>query len=328
MADVRVGLIGCGGMGRELAQHLRQVPGATLVAVSDPVEEARSQAAGQFGVPAHADPAELIAREDVDAVIIAAPTYLHREFTLAAAAAGKHIFCEKPMALSVADCDEMLADARTHGVKLMVGQVLRLLFPFAAVAELAQDSGLGRPFAVDIARYGMWRPRAGWRRHRDQSGGTLFEMNVHELDFLRHLCGEVAEVSAVGGNYLHPELDYPDLFFITLRFRSGAVGRLRGGGAGFTQRWDGEALCPRGTLRWDRHEGLARVFRPEGEPEVLTPSQWTKPNGFVWELTSFVEWVRAGVPPVIPPEEARAAVELAQAAYQSLDKGRPITLPL
>src|SRR5512140_569179 len=147
---LRFGLIGCGPMGRELAKSVQQIPEAKVVVVADPVEEARQQAMQDSDVPGLADAAEVLARREVEAVIIATPNYLHKEHTLAAAAAGKHIFCEKPMALSVADCDEMIAAADRAGVKLMVGQVLRLLFPFARVAELARESELGAPVAVDI----------------------------------------------------------------------------------------------------------------------------------------------------------------------------------
>ncbi len=326
MARLGVGLIGCGPMGRSLAKSLQSVPEAALVAVSDPVEEARQQAAQEQRVPAHADYQELLARADVGAVIVATPTYLHPEISIAAAAAGKHVFCEKPMALSLTDCDAMIAAAQRAKVKLMVGQVLRLLFPFARVAELAREAELGAPVAVDISRYGPWRPRAGWRRYRSQSGGPLYELNVHELDFLRHLCGEVAEVSAHGGNFLHPEYDFPDLYFVTLCLKSGAVARLRGGGAGQVSKYDGEAICPRGTISWQWGEG--KVYRPDAEPEPITRDQWGKPDGFVWELTSFVEWVLRDTPPVITAPDGRAAVELAQAAYLSLEERRPVALPL
>ena len=328
MAVMRFGLIGCGPMGRDLAKHLREVSETAVVAVSDPADDARQQAAQAHNAQAYTEYPELLSREDVDAVIIATPTHLHKEITIAAAQAGKHVFCEKPMALTIADCDAMIAAADRAGVKLVIGQVLRLLYPFARIAELAREDELGIPVAVDIARYNPWSPRAGWRRRMDQSGGPLYELNVHELDFMRHLCGEVAQVSAAGGNYLHPDLDFPDVFFITLKFRSGAVGRLRGGGASLIQRYIGEVICPRGTLWWDRNEGKQFVCRPGAEPESLDATPWTKPNGYVWELGSFVEWVRRGTAPVVTAQDGRAAVELAEATYRSMESGKPIDLPL
>jgi predicted dehydrogenase len=268
----------------------------------------------------------LLARADVGAVIVATPNDLHKDMTLAAAAAGKHVFCEKPMALSTADVDAMIAATKAAGVKLMPGQVLRLLYPFARIAELAQEGELGRPMCVDILRYGSWGVRAGWRTTRAQCGGLLFELNIHELDFMRHLCGDVAEVSAYGGNFRHPEFDFEDVFLVNLRFQSGAVGRLRGGCLGYNQRYEGEVMCPGGTVRFQRNEGTTQIFRSEGEPELIDPATWTKPDGYQWELQSFTDWVLHDKAPVFDAQDGRAAVALAEAAVQSIASGKPVRL--
>ena len=161
------------------------------------------------------------------------PNFTHREeVVLQAIAAGKDVFCEKPMALSLADCEEMIDAARRAGRKLMVGQVLRLITVFATVRRLVEEGLIGPPRAMRILRCsrrsdcaeGPWR--TSWRRSRANTGGLLFEINVHEFDFMRAILGEAAEVSAMAANIAHPELDYEDHAVVTVRFRNGAIAFL------------------------------------------------------------------------------------------------------
>ena len=130
-----VGVIGCGLMARELAAALHEAaPEAKLVAGYDPFAPSRAEFCARVGAKEAEALEQLLAREDVGAVLIASPNYLHKEHTLAAAAAGKHVFCEKPMALTVADCDEMLAAAERAGVKLMVGHSTRVMPPMMSAS--------------------------------------------------------------------------------------------------------------------------------------------------------------------------------------------------
>src|SRR6266508_196038 len=116
-------LIGCGGMGRNEARILSQIPRARLVAVCDVSEPAAREFGAEMGVPALNDHHAALARPDVDVIMVATPNGLHTQIVLDAAAAKKHVFCEKPFAFTVAECDAMIAAAERHGVKLMVGHV-------------------------------------------------------------------------------------------------------------------------------------------------------------------------------------------------------------
>src|SRR5690242_17013614 len=126
MTELRFALIGCGGMGRYEAKVLGEIPRARLVAVCDVRAESAEEFGREMGVPALTDPAAAIGSPDVDAVIVATPNGLHTQIVLDACKAKKHVFCEKPMAFTLAECDQMIAAAEQNGVRLMVGQVLRL----------------------------------------------------------------------------------------------------------------------------------------------------------------------------------------------------------
>ena len=327
MSELSLGLIGCGPMGRRLADSLVKRSDCRVAAVADPIAEARQEAAEAYAAHSHGEYQELLARCDIDGVVIAAPSFLHKQIAVGAAEAGKHVFCEKPMALNTADCDAMTQAAAKAGVKLMVGQVLRLMLPFWRIKELASEGELGAPFCVSIRRLHHWSPK-GWRARLDLSGGPLFEVHVHELDFMRHLCGEVSQVSAYGGAFVCEGVDYYDVYLVNLRFRSGAVGHLHGGCTTGGNLFEGTVICPEGAASFGPRWGTAAVQRGDHDPEPLGPEgeERAGPVGIDWELDSFVKWLLRDEPPVVTAHDGRAAVQLAEAAYRSIAEGRPIDL--
>ena len=164
MSKLRLGLIGAGGMGMSLARAAKAREDTCFVGVADPMAEAAQKAVDELGGTAFTNYQDLLACADLDAVIVAPPNTAHREVAIAAVEAGKQVFCEKPMAMNVAECDAMIAAAQRAGVKLMVGQVLRLIPGFAKARELALSGELGRPVAVAIERSGLWGFHGnGWR---------------------------------------------------------------------------------------------------------------------------------------------------------------------
>ena len=145
-------------MGTSHATQMAKLSELRLIASCD-VDQAKARAtadaaaqAGNHGVRVYFEVAALLADGDVPAVIVATPNFTHKRIVLDALAAGKHVFCEKPMALTVADCDEMISAARSAGRKLMVGQVLRLITVFAEVRRLVKEGAIGEPRAVRILR--------------------------------------------------------------------------------------------------------------------------------------------------------------------------------
>jgi len=313
-------------MGMHLAQTLHGLEDARIVAVADPSEEARNKAAAAFNVPAFADYRELLERPDVRAVLVAVPNYLHRETVVAAARAARHIFCEKPMALTVADCDAMIEAAQKAGVKLMVGQVLRLIPVFAKTREIIASGALGEPICLAITRIGGGGFR-GWRRLKEYVGGILFEVNAHEFDFMRSVAGEVASVYAAIGRYVEDPHDYEDTALVTLKFRSGAIGHLHASRKSEIGITDGIIQCTRGTITYNW--GTNRIeYKPlEGEKKTVEPAEMPTEDGVHREMRSFVEWVLDDVPPVVSWKDGRAAVEIIEAAYRSAATGEPVELP-
>jgi UDP-N-acetylglucosamine 3-dehydrogenase len=329
MAELGFALIGCGGMGRSEARVLRDVPRAHLVAVCDVSEAAAREFGAEMGVPAHTDHHVVLAREDVGAVMVVTPNGLHTQIVLDAAAAGKHVFCEKPFAFTVAECDQMIAAAEKAGVRLMVGHVLRLLPLFQRVIDVFDGGTLGRPVAAQITRIGwLGDPTARYRLRKELTGGLLYDITVHEIDLLHRLCGATESVYALLDNHVQKHVDYEDDAQLLLRFRSGASGYLFASLASPMSASFGTIVGERGTLRYDHGAGEI-TYRRAGEGEQSVTEKLSRSdgeNGYLRELRSFTEWVLDGTAPLLTAAEGRAAIQVAEAAYRSAATGQPVTI--
>jgi predicted dehydrogenase len=333
MQQVGIGVIGAGGMGTSHARAIGTLSRARVTAVSDSDEARGRKLADELGVPWFGDYTQMLRDERVDAVAIASPPFLHKEMAVAAAQAGKHVFCEKPMAVTVADCEAIIAAAERAGVKLMVGQVLRFLSPFSKVRELVQEGTIGKPLSAQITRLsgrgeGVWS--AHWRASLEASGGILLEINAHEIDFLRCLCGDVASVYAEAGNYMHPDADYPDLAFVSLRFRGGAIGNLYSSNASALGGTWGLVQGREGAVRYDGwgKRGTIEVKRFADEaPTVIDLATIEIQPGVAYELDQFARAIQEDTPPIVSGLDGLKVVEIARAAYESADTGRRIELP-
>ena len=332
MAHVGLGLVSCGGMGTSLAQAAVGLESCRMVCVTDPVAEKATALAAQLGCDHCPDTAALLARDDVDAVIIAAPNHLHKSLALDAAAAGKHILCEKPMALNAADAQAMIGAADAASVKLMIAQVLRYLPTFAFLKELVDSGELGEPFAMQTTRIGGGWAGGGyatpWRMSRETCGGPLFEVSIHEIDFMRHILGDAEWVTAAMGHHVVPDIDYEDTALLLIGFRGGREGQLLAGHSAHLGTYDGKIFLTKGTAYFTSWPNQIRYRAEGGEEQLVDPDTLRYEPGVQREVREFVECVLNDTPPTIPGEEGLRNVEIAEAALISATDRRLVTLPL
>src|ERR1700733_14104874 len=223
---LRFAMIGTGNFGPILAAFIGEV--ADVVAICDPSSYSRTRFVEntRLKVAEFADYQSLLQTGDIDAVALTGPNFTHTPIAVAAARAGKHVFCEKTMAPTVPDCWKMVRACEAAGVKLMVGHKRRLRVPWARMIKLREQ--LGQVAAMSIVGYFDARPDdfKGWRTREAESGGVLALSGVHELDWMRAMCGDVEAVSAVAGPQVDQRFDFSDSIHVMLRFRSGAIGFL------------------------------------------------------------------------------------------------------
>lgn len=199
---LRLGVIGLGRAFMLMLPGLRAHPGYALVAAADPNEESRARFAANFGARTYDGAEALCADPDIDAVYIATPHQFHCANTLAAAAAGKHVLVEKPMALDLVDCEAMIAACRSAGVALVVGHSHSFDAPIRRTREIATRGEFGAVRLVQSLNYTdfLYRPRRPEELDPDAGGGVVFNQAPHQVDVARLLCGgEAVSVRAVTG---------------------------------------------------------------------------------------------------------------------------------
>ncbi len=334
MRKLTVGLIGCGVMGRNLMKGCLELRDrVTVTAACDADHEVLEAFCSEIGLRAHTGWTKMLASEALDAAIVATPPFLHRRVTESLADAGVHVFCEKPMAASVEDCDAMIARCCERDVALMIGQVCRFHAVHSKVKELVESGDFGPPLCMIVQRLGggfdgVWTK--DWRRQRAMSGGDLMEINAHEIDFMRWVCGEAKSVCAVGTNHPKSGADFPEAVIVSIEFANGAIGSLHSSSISSLGMYGGRVDCERGALHfpaiWGDDAGI-HVKRGE-ETDFIPAVDIAVETPVTHELRVFFEALTSGRPPPVTGADGRAAVAIAEAAYASIEQGRPIGLPL
>lgn len=220
MKTIGYAIVGTGYFGAELGRIMKEEEGTRIVAVLDP--ENGETIAKELGCDCETDLDMLCAREDVDAVLVAAPNYLHKEPVLAAARHRKHAFCEKPIALHYGDCDEMVCACQKAGVVFMAGHVMNFFRGVRHAKQLINDGKIGRVLYVHSARNGWEEPQlsVSWKKLRAQSGGHLYH-HIHEVDCIQFLMGHATRVTMTGGNVAHCGENFgdeDDMLFLLMEF--------------------------------------------------------------------------------------------------------------
>jgi len=324
------GLIGCGGMGRELAQVLRDhVAEAEMAAAFDPYGPNLEKASQELGVSPAASLEELLDRGDVEAVIIASPNHLHCEQTVAAAEAGKRVFCEKPMALSAAECDRMMEACERAGVKLMVGQCLRLVPMARRLREVVAAGELGEPrFGLATFFHRRFRPRpsGSWHMERRYCGGLIFHCAIHEIDLFHALFGPTRRVQYAGARYGEQVRDFDDVGTLVMEFESGATGVISTSSISAVECRDLRLICSGGFARWDTPWTYLEYGSDLEHLTKVEAKELAGPDMYEAELRSFARWILHDETPVLTAAEGRAAVAVAEAAQKAEQTGRPIAV--
>jgi len=232
---IKVGLIGSGRAGMIHARNfISSVPNCRLVAVCDAFEENAKAAAEELGLESYeTDYHKIIDNNEIDAVVIATPTGFHCEITVAAAKAGKHILCEKPMATTIEECNLMEKAAKENNVNLQIGFMRRFDQSFIAAKKLIDEGRIGDVVMVRSNTRGPSIPKP-WMYDISKSNGPLAEVNSHDIDSLRWFTGsDFKTIYAIGGNYrcLDAKKDFPDFYDnVTLNasFKNGCQGMIDG----------------------------------------------------------------------------------------------------
>lgn len=329
-----MGLIGAGRMGQVFAHTLASgVAGVDLAALADTGSKTGKEVATRFGVKYHyTDYHELLKREDIEAVVIASPTSTHAQMIKDAALAGKHIFSEKPLALTLDACGEAIAAVKEAGVKLQLGFMRRFDVAYVAAKKKIDEGAIGQPVAFHGISRDASRTSLEFAR-REKSGGMIMDMGVHDFDMARWLMGsEVLRVQTEGDCLVFPELKGVgdiDNALINLRFANNAVGNIalsRNATFGYDIRT--EVLGSEGVLQIGRLQQTSTlVMTRQGITHDTIPGFMERfEDAYAAEIRDFVTCILEDREPSVTGEDARKATAIGMAATLSLDETRPVML--
>jgi len=266
-------------------------------------------------------------------VDLCAPTHLHYPMVLQAAAAGKHIIGEKPLARSVEQAQEMLQACRQAGVRLLVAHVVRF-FPEYALAKATVDAGkIGKPGVIRLSR-GSYRPKkpvGNWFLDEDKSGGILMDLMIHDFDYARWIAGEVESVFAKKVTTGRPDASV-DFGLAILKHASGALSHIAGACAypPPTFRTHLEIAGDAGLIEFDSDDSAPirnLIARPSGDsPDVGLPASPVSESPYTTQIKEFYQALHSGAPARVAAEDGLAAVQIAEAALLSAQTGQAIRL--
>jgi predicted dehydrogenase len=329
MSKLGIGIIGCGGIHNAHAPHLIDNDDAFIACAMDTDADAAKAHCDKYGTANWTtDRAALLARPDVGAVVICTPTGTHAEIAIAAAAAGKHVLCEKPMAMAAADCEAMEAACRRAGVVLQIAFVRHFCNEWLTLREIIQSGRIGRPVVWRSVMGGSGAPEP-WFFDREMGGGPFIDGAVHNYDFARFIFGDaVGVVSDI--RKLKADTTAWDTGTVIVNFGSGDQlimawsWGMPGFGKGVPADGAHDVLGPLGNITFPGGNKL-KVNLADGEQmvefEADTGSDW-----FGRQMAHFVGCCRTGNAPVTGAKEGIEATRIAEAALRV--GGSPAIVPL
>ncbi|MFQ5854785.1 MAG: inositol 2-dehydrogenase [Anaerolineae bacterium] len=330
---INVGLIGAGRIGRVHAEHLAfRIPEVNVVAVADIIVEAAEKVAADFQIPAaFRDHRRIMEEEVIEAVVICSSTNTHAQMIEEAAAAGKHIFCEKPIALDLPTIDRALEAVDKAGVKLQVGFNRRFDPDFRRVREVVASGKIGTPHIVRITSRDPEPPPIEYVK---VSGGIFLDMTIHDFDMARFLIeGEVEEIYAAGGVMVDPAIGKVgdiDTAITTLRYANGVLGTIdnsRKAVYGYDQR-----------VEVFGSEGVVVVSNETPDTAVVSDASGVHgslplfffveryTDSYLIEMKAFIECIQEDKEPPVTGIDGRIPVVMGYAARKSYEENRPVRL--
>ncbi|WP_067924966.1 Gfo/Idh/MocA family protein [Alicyclobacillus shizuokensis] len=330
MSRLKVAVVGAGTMGTVHSEAYREMADVDLVGILDIRPEAAQRLAARRETAAYTTLNALIQAAQPDVVDVCVPTYLHRQVVEAAAVAGCHVICEKPIARTLADAEAMIRVCQAAGVKLYIAHVVRFFPEYRRAHDLVCDGAVGRVGVVRAMRGGAfpvgWED---WYANVAKCGTVIVDSMIHDFDFLRWCFGEVDRVYAK--SQLGRDMVQSDHAFVSLRFQNGVIAHVEGTWAypsGFYTEL--EMAGAKGLIEFRSQDAIAvhtQIRQSErAHAGVQVPESPLVKSPYQLELEHFLECIRRDVQPLVTAEDACKALEISLAALASARAGKPVRL--
>ncbi len=333
MKQLNIGIVGAGRIGNVHAKSITYfIPQARVVKVTDVVEESAKRLAETYGIPSYStNYMDIIDDPTIDAVLVCSPTPTHADIAIAAMKAGKHVFCEKPVDLTIEKIQKTAQVAKETGVKLQIGFNRRFDHNHGRVQQLAKSGKLGN---IEIVKITSRDPEPPSPEYAASSGGLYIDMMIHDFDMAMFLAGcDVTEVYAMGTSLVDPRIGQAgdvDTAIVTLTFENGALGVIdnsRRAAYGYDQRVEvfGSLGMAAGENDGDSTVRLSTAAGVESDkPKFFFLERYM--DSFVEEMRQFIAAITENKDVPVGIHAGLMSVVLAKAAKKSLDEHRPVKI--
>ncbi len=327
---LRIAIVGAGTIGRTHSAAYLNIENAKVTAICDIDTGRAGSLAKEHHAKVYASPEELLENEEIDAMDICLPTYLHKKVAIKAMDRGLHVFCEKPIAASMEDAGQMRECARKNGVKLFVGHVVRYFPAYINARQIISEGQIGTPKLIRTTRAGAYPcwGQNNWYSNYEQSGGVLLDLAIHDFDWILHCFGDIDRVYA--RNLMTKGLKNIDHGLAVLRLKNGAIAHVEGSwaypaGAVFGTAF--EVIGTKGQIEFDSKAStpLRKHVLKDGMEKITCESPlFHKEMPFAAELQEFVNCVITNKAPAVSAEDAIKVLAVSLAAIESSRTGQPV----
>lgn len=359
MEKIRAGIIGCGKVARTHALAYQALEGSELAAASDLNPANAERIGNEFNIPVYSDVQKMIRENGLNAVSVCTPHPVHKDMIVAAAEAGAHVICEKPLAPNLTECDQAIAACDKAGVKLAVISQRRYYPPVQRMVKAIKEGKIGKPVIGTMEVLGWRSPEYylmdGWRgKWKEEGGGVMVNQTPHQLDLLQWIMGDIDELFGYWDNFNHPTVEVEDTALALLRFKNGSIGQFFVSNSVNPGLWGKIRIFgDKGTVVSAQVEGgssfvsgvttkvepaYTDLWTVQTEPGEL--EQWKLSDTEVFEthdpmtyfhrlqIADFLGAVRENRKPLVDGRDGRKTVEMFVAVYRSQRDGKPVKFPL
>lgn len=346
MEKIRFGIIGGGMAGPLNAGALKDIPEAEIVAFADIKEDLCKEFCKKYDIKDwYTDYKELLKRDDIDAICVVTPPFLHEEMVINAAKAGKHVMCEKPISVNLLQADRMIKACEEANVKFGVIFMYRFMDQAQTIKKALDENRLGKLICVDCSgkcfrsdeyyASGLWR--GTWN---GEGGGSIISQTVHFIDLMLYLIGDVENLSGDYMTTIHNDIEVDDVASAHFKFKNGALGTLTSSSAvrpGYPRYL--EIHGEKGTIKIVEEEITEWKVEGMNEEDYITKTKidsgdTSSKAGYVAtenhrrQLTDFINAIKEDGKPLVDGYEARKTLEFIRAIYQSGDTEKLVRFPI
>ncbi|MBW8348248.1 Gfo/Idh/MocA family oxidoreductase [Bacillus sp. IITD106] len=318
---MKVAVVGSGKLGQRHLASWTKIEGIEIVGVIARNQERLNKVASEYATKAFNSIEELVANTDVDVIDICTPTHTHASLVMEAANHKKHVICEKPLALSSEEADDIIKVCAENNVQLLVGQTLRFFPEYVNARVQVKNGAIGNPGVMRLSRGVPHPAEESWYTDGSKSGGLFMDLGVHDLDWVLWTFGDVERVMAK--RVKRSGLEYG---FINLKMTDGTIAHVELSWAETKFKASFELTGDKGMITYNHDDSNPLTVQFRSEDHVQLPRNMMEKDPFQRQLEHFVECISGETQPIVTAADALKVIKVVEAAIKSADKGQPVTL--